>query len=157
MRLWQKIVISVVAMEILGGATGFLTAASIPNWYATLNPPTGNPPNWLFGPVWSLLYAMIGTSFALIWHRADPGDTKNAALRTFFLQLLLNLAWTPVFFGLHQIGVALFIILALLAAIIVTITHFRRIDHTAALLMLPYSLWVSYASYLNAGYWVFNR
>ena len=84
-------------------------------WYPTIRKPRWTPPNWLFGPVWSALYAMMGTGFALIWHRAVPGPAKKSALTWFVIQLVLNLAWTPVFFGAHQMLAALVIIVSLLA------------------------------------------
>lgn len=157
MPLWLKILICIIAAEILGGLGGFLTASSIGTWYADLNRPPGTPPNWVFGPVWTALYAMMGTAFALAWHRGDPGPDKKSALTWFGIQLVLNLVWTPAFFGLHQMLVALVIILALLVAIVITIRKFRPISQPAAWLLVPYAFWVSYATWLNAGYWWLNR
>lgn len=157
MPLWLKIVLCIIAAEILGGLGGFLTATSIDTWYADLNKPPGNPPNWLFGPVWSVLYAMMGTAFALVWHRADPGPEMKSALTWFVIQLVLNLAWTPVFFGAHQMLAALVIIVSLLGAILITIRKFRPISQLAGWLLVPYTLWVSYATWLNLGYWWLNR
>lgn len=156
MPLWLKIVISIIAMEVLGGLGAFVTTSQIPTWYATLEKPPGTPPNWLFGPVWTALYAMMGVAFALVWHRPRETPGRACALRWFFIQLGLNLVWTPVFFGLHQIEAALVIIVMLWAAIAVSIRSFSPLHKTAALLLLPYLLWVSYATYLNAGYAVLN-
>jgi tryptophan-rich sensory protein len=155
--LWARIVICVLGVEALGIASGWLTAASIPTWYATLERPPGNPPNWVFGPVWTVLYAMIGTAWALICHQRKEVPGRSPALAWFAGQLALNLAWTPVFFGAHRLGAALVVIVALLVAIGVTIFKFRRLDRLAALLLVPYFCWVAYASYLNAGYFVLNR
>lgn len=157
MKLWQKIVLCVVVIEILGSASGLLTASSIRGWFSTLEKPLGNPPNWVFGPVWAVLYAMMGSSLALIWHRAGPGPDRRKALTLFFSQVALNLAWTPVFFGAHQIAMALIVIATLALGILLTILAFRRIDRTASLLLVPYLIWVCYATYLNSGFWLLNR
>ena len=157
MKLWQKILLCIVAAELLGGLGGLLTSSSIKDWYATLTKPPGTPPNWLFGPVWTILYAMMGISFALVWHRGEKGPQKKKAFRKGEAQLLGNLAWTPLFFGAHLIGAALIIISLLLVGIVATIIAFRPIDRTASLLLVPYLVWVSYATYLNAGYWFLNR
>lgn len=157
MPLWLKIILSVIVVETLGGLGAIVTTGSIDNWYADLIKPPGTPPNSLFGPVWTALYAMIGISFALAWNRATPGPEKKSALTWFAIQFILNLVWTPVFFGFHYMLVALFIIIALLVTIIITISKFRPIDRVAAFLLIPYAIWVSYATYLNAGYWWLNR
>lgn len=157
MRLWLKIVICVLVVEFLGITSGLLTASSIPTWFASLERPPGNPPNWVFGPVWTLLYGMIGAAWALIWHLGNENPGRTSALAWFAVQLALNLVWTPIFFGGHQIAAALAVILALLVAIGVTINRFRRLDRLAAVLLAPYFCWVAYATYLNAGYLVLNR
>lgn len=157
MPFWLKAVLCIVSMEILGGLGGYLTATSIGSWYAALERPPGTPPNAVFGPVWTILYAFMGISLALIWHRAPAGSAKRRALAVFVLQLLLNLAWTPLFFGLHLVAVALADILLLLAAVALTIAWFRPLDRTAAWLLVPYAAWIGYASYLNAGFLVLNR
>lgn len=157
MPLWLRILLSVVVVEILGNASGLITLGAIGGWYETLTRPPGTPPNAVFGPVWSILYAMIGVSLALLWHRAPAGPEKNAALIRFAIQFALNLAWTPLFFGAHQLGLALLVILALLIAIAETIRRFLPLDRLAGGLLLPYLLWVAYAGYLNAGFWWLNR
>jgi benzodiazapine receptor len=157
MPFWIKIVLSIVAVEVLGGLGAAITSDQIPGWYENLQRPPGTPPNWLFGPVWISLYAMIGAAFAIIWHRAEPGAVQRAAMIWFTVQLVLNLAWTPVFFGMHQMLVALVVIVGLWVVIAVTIAQFRRLNPVAAMLLTPYLLWVSYATYLNGGYWFLNR
>jgi benzodiazapine receptor len=157
MPLWVKIVLSVVVVEILGGLGGFITASSIGSWYAALERPPGTPSNAVFGPVWTVLYALLGIAFALIWHRAPAGPAKRRALTAFFIQFALNLAWTPVFFGAHQLAAALGVIVLLIIAIGITIVRFRPLDRVAAGLLVPYLLWVCYATYLNAGFVVLNR
>lgn len=155
--IWAKVILAIVCMEILGGLGAAVTREQIMTWYAALNKPPGTPPNWIFGPVWATLYALIGIAFALVWHHAPSGPAKRTAMIIFAVQLVLNLTWSPVYFGMHQMGWALLIIACLWVAIIVTILHFRRLYSLSGLLLLPYLLWVSYASYLNAGYWWLNR
>ena len=156
MKLWLKILLCILVVNLLGGVGAFFTMDSLNDWYASLAKPPGVPPNSVFGPVWTVLYAMMGTSFALVWHRVPSGPSKRAALRTFLAQFLLNLAWTPLFFGAHLTGVALVVIVALWIMILLTILKFRSLDRLAALLLVPYLIWVSYATYLNAGYLVLN-
>lgn len=151
-----KITLCALTMLLLGGLGGFVTSGSIPNWYATLSHPPGKPPNWVFGPVWTILYLMIGTSFALIWHHHPDQLGKTRPTFLFSLQLILNLVWTPIFFGAHQIETALVIIILLWIAILLTILQFRKFSKPAAFLLVPYLVWVSYATYLNAGYAVLN-
>ena len=141
-------------MLILGGLGSVVTSSSIASWYATLDRPPGTPPNWLFGPVWSVLYILIGVSFALVWHRGMLG--KNRLTFLFFGQLILNLGWSPVFFGAHQITLALVVILLMWVFIVLTIRAFAQVSMPAAWLLIPYLIWVSYATYLNAGYAYLN-
>lgn len=115
-------------------------------WYATLNKPSFNPPGWVFGPVWTALYTMMGVSAWLVWRRGNA----RGALALWLLQLSFNAAWTPVFFGLHWMGVALAVIIAMWLAILATMLAFRRHSRPATLLLAPYLLWVGFATVLNA-------
>jgi len=151
-----KIILCIIVMEILGGLGAFLTSSSIPSWYSTLTRPPGTPPNWLFGPVWTTLYAMIGISFALVWHRSPESIGKTKPTSLFFTQLGLNLLWTPVFFGAQHPEAALLVIVALWIFIFLTIREFKKITLASGYLLVPYLLWVSYATYLNAGYAILN-
>lgn len=151
-----KLLLCVIVVMVLGAAGGFLTAGAIPGWYATLEKPPGTPPNPVFGPVWTVLYLMIGISLARVWHFATPGPRKRGALVRFFIQMGLNLAWTPLFFGAHLVAVALATIVALWVMILLTILSFKPLDRPAAWLLLPYLAWVSYATYLNAGFLILN-
>lgn len=157
MPFWTKIILSIVIVEALGGLGAAITSDQIPGWYASLQKPPGTPPNWVFGPVWISLYAMMGAAFAIIWHKADSGSAKRTGMIWFGVQLILNLAWTPVFFGMHQMMAALLVIVCLLIAIVVTIGKFHRLNRIASALLIPYLVWVSYATYLNGGYWFLNR
>lgn len=121
-------------------------------WYLSLTAPPGTPPSWLFAPIWTVLYLLMGVAAWLVW--CQPGHRR--ALLLWGWQLLLNAIWNPVFFGLHAPGAALAIILALVMLLGVTIVAFARVSRPAALLLLPYFAWACYASYLNAGFWWLN-
>ena len=124
-------------------------------WFDALEKPSWNPPGWVFGPVWTVLYAMIGTSGWLVW-KAHGTDAIRWALVLWLVQLLLNAAWSPVFFGLHRPGTALIIIVTMWFAIAATIGAFWPLQRTAALLLLPYLAWVTFATALNASIWQLN-
>ncbi len=136
-------------------SAGVFTASSVQGWFASLIRPPAAPPNWLFAPVWTVLYFMIGVSAWRIW-RTDRPDSYRA-LRLWGWQLLLNALWSPAFFGLRSPGLALVVILALLPIVVLTIGRFIRIDRTAALLLMPYLVWGAYAAYLTAGFFVLNN
>ena len=125
-------------------------------WYAALNKPSWNPPGWLFGPVWSALYAMMAVSAWLVWKRGGF-RIHLAPLRVFLVQLVLNACWSPLFFGLKRPGLAFFEIIVLWMAIIATAVAFSRVNRTAALLLVPYLAWVTFAAALNFALWQMNR
>lgn len=142
---------------LVWGASGAATTSSVRGWYLTLARPPGTPPNWLFGPVWTVLYLTIGVSAWLVWRRIDVGlERKRAALRVWGWQLLLNAAWAPAFFGLRSTAWGLMVIVPLLGAILLTIRRFLPLQRWAALLLVPYAVWISYATYLNAALWWLN-
>jgi len=146
-----------VAICFLAAAIGsWFTADSVNSWYPTLLKPAGTPPAWVFGPVWSTLYFLMGTAAWLVF-RQRSATSVTAALALFYGQLALNVAWSFVFFGLRQPGLALLDIVALLAAIIATMTNFAPVSRLAVWLMTPYLGWVLYATYLNFGIWHLNR
>ncbi len=144
---------SILVPLSLGALGGLLTDSS---WYAELQRPWFAPPGWIFGPVWTVLYACMGTAAWLVWRSAGWPRAKSA-LTWYAVQLALNAAWTPIFFGLRQVAWAFAEILALLAAIVVTIVTFHRLDRRAAALLVPYVLWVAFAAVLNASLWLLNR
>ncbi len=125
-------------------------------WYASLNKPAWTPPNWLFGPVWTLLYAMIAVAGWLVWKEAGFAGAR-LALTVFALQLVLNASWSWVFFGLRRPDLALVVIVALEVTILALIVLFRAISPLAGLLLVPYALWVAFATALNAAIWQLNR
>ena len=121
-------------------------------WYATLEKPSWNPPAWIFGPVWTALYLMMALAAWLVWRRVGWGWP----LALYLVQLVLNAAWTPIFFGAHQLGWALVEILFLWLAILLTLRAFLPVDRLAGLLLVPYLAWVSFASFLNFTLWRLN-
>jgi tryptophan-rich sensory protein len=123
------------------------------NWYAELNKPAWNPPSWVFGPVWTLLYLLMATAAWRVW-RCIGLRSRPVAL--YFVQLALNAAWTPVFFGARAIGTALIVLLVLFAAIVATLDAFRRVDRAAAWLLAPYLAWSGFATFLNFTLWRLN-
>jgi translocator protein len=124
-------------------------------WYAGLNKPSWNPPSWVFGPVWTTLYTCMAVAAWLVW-RQGGWKKQRLALTAYVIQLVLNAAWTPIFFGLQQPGWALVEILFLLAAILITVRFFAQATRCAAGLLLPYAAWVAFASFLNFTLWRMN-
>ncbi len=140
------------AVSALGG---WVTAGSVGTWYQALAKPPFNPPDWIFGPVWTALYVMIAIAGWRLWRRG-PGQEVRLALTVYAVQLALNLAWSFVFFGARLIGAALAEIVVLLAAILATTVLFWRIDRVAGILLVPYAAWVGFATVLNAALWLLN-
>jgi tryptophan-rich sensory protein len=140
------------AVAAVGGA---VTATSVGTWYAGLVKPPFNPPDWVFGPVWTVLYLMIAVAGWRVWRRRGGGGAR-LALGAWGLQLALNLGWSLVFFGARTIGLALVEIVLLLATIVFTATLFWRIDLLAGALIAPYAVWVGFATVLNAALWWLN-
>ncbi|MEY3738891.1 MAG: hypothetical protein RL544_1669 [Bacteroidota bacterium] len=150
-----KAVLSISLCFVIGSSGGLITINEIPGWYAALQKPSFNPPNWLFGPVWTALYIMMGVAFYLVW-RTPPSAARKKALRAFLVQFALNCAWTPVFFALHQLGAALVVIVLMWTAILRTIFLFAPFSKTGSWLLVPYISWVSFATLLNAAIWWLN-
>lgn len=146
-----------VGVSLLAGAIGSaFTASSVSLWYPTLVKPALNPPAWLFGPVWTALYVLMGIAAYLVWRQGrERGDVKDA-LKIFSLQLVLNVTWSVLFFGLLNPLLALVGIMLLWCAILWTIVAFSHIACPAAWLLAPYLAWVTFATYLNAAIWVLN-
>ena len=156
------------------------TVSAIPAWYTTLARPTINPPNWIFAPVWTILYVLMGISLFLVWQKNWKVSNfilvsrrkawnkwsekfwmgnwqKQNVIAIFAVQLALNVLWSYIFFGRHQIGLAFFEILALWFAILYTIVNFYRISKPAAYLLIPYVVWVTFAGFLNYSLWILNK
>lgn len=143
---------------LVGISNAAVTAGSAQGWYAGLRHPPGTPPNWLFGPVWTLLYLLLGVAAWLVWRRIDVGaDRKRAALRAWGWALAANALWSPVFFGLHRPDFSLMVIVLMLGTAALALRRFRPLQPLGAALLLPYLAWTGYAAYLNAGVWWLNR
>lgn len=139
----------ILVCQLAGASGAILTDAS---WYLALDRPSWAPPGWVFGPVWITLYTVMGVAAWLVWRSDAP--SRRSALAWFAVQLVLNAAWTPVFFGARSIGGGLIIIISLVVAIIATIAAYRLVSRVAAVLMLPYLAWVGFATALNAAVWL---
>lgn len=133
-----------------------VTRPEIPTWYAELDKPVWTPPPIVFPIVWTVLYILMAISLWRLWDRVVPSSARATAIGWFLTQLVLNAAWSPVFFGWHQVGWALVIIVSLLIAIAITMITASRVDRSAAWLLLPYLVWVGYATTLNAGVMAMN-
>lgn len=153
---WLLLVFWLVLCFSVAGASGSWTAREIPTWYRTLIRPSIAPPNWVFGPVWTLLYTLMAIAAWRVTLEA-PSPARTTALVLFAIQLALNFAWSAIFFRLHQIGWAFAEVLVLWATILSTALSFTRVSTPAAWLMAPYLAWVSFASILNAAFWQLNK
>jgi len=153
-----SLALAVLAVELVGASGAVFTARGLASWYGTLQRPALAPPNWVFGPVWTTLFALMGVAVWLVWRRLDspPDRRARAALAVFAIHFVANLAWSAAFFGLQSVDLGLAVILVLLALILLTIRAFDRVDRRAALLLVPYLLWVCFAAYLNYRFWVLN-
>ena len=151
------ILVFVLVCELAGVIGSFFTAPSVPGWYVGLAKPPFNPPGWIFAPVWTILYAMMGLSAYLIYEKGPRRSEVRKALAVFAGQLLLNTLWSIVFFGAHMILGAAVLIVVLWVMIVATIWLFSRISKAAAYLLVLYILWVSFATVLNISLYVLNR
>lgn len=149
------LILAILICEGAGILGSIFTVSSIPTWYATLVKPSFSPPNWIFGPVWTILYVLMGISLYLVW--VSKTKSKQYAVRLFFIQLVLNAIWSIIFFGLKSPGLAFLEIIALWITIVLTIKAFRKISTPASYLLYPYVAWASFASILNFSIWILNR
>lgn len=152
-----KCIASIAVCEFIGIISVPFTIASIPTWYATLNKPPFSPPNWIFGPVWTTLYLMMGVSLYLVWMKGLKNKKGKVALLFFAVQLLFNFLWSLLFFGAHSPLLALIDIFLLLYTIVIVMVKFNKISKPASYLLLPYLLWVSFATLLNFSIVILNR
>ena len=152
-----KIGIAIVTCELVGIIGAFFTMDAIQNWYLTLNKPFFSPPNWIFGPVWTILYAMMGIAAFLIYEKGFKKQEVKTALYFFAAQLFVNFWWSIIFFGMRNPILALVDIVIMWVLIITCIIKFKPLSKTAAYLLIPYILWVSFASVLNGAIWWLNR
>lgn len=152
-----RLVVAVALCELAGIIGSLFTTPSIPGWYAGLIKPSFNPPNWVFAPVWTTLYALMGIAAWLVYEKRRAGIDVKRALSVFAAQLIVNVLWSIMFFGAHQILGAFVLIVALWILIAATIQLFWKVVKPAALLLVPYILWVSFAAALNATLYALNR
>ncbi len=153
---WMSWIVFVAITFGAAAVGGWFTGSSVRTWYPGLLKPVGTPPSWVFGPVWSILYLLMATAAWLVWQERHYHNVW-LPLGLFFGQLLLNAAWSLIFFGLQRPGLALVEILILLMAIVLTAISFSEYSGYAFWLMAPYAMWVGYATYLNLGLWRLNR
>jgi len=158
----RSLVVEIAALALfvalclgIGALGAAVTATSVKTWYAALAKPSFNPPNAVFGPVWTALYVMMAIAAWRVWRKADR-DTARGPLTLFAFQLALNLGWSVAFFGLERIGPAVAVILVLELAVVATALAFRPIDKIAAWLLVPYVAWVGFATILNIAIWRLN-
>jgi benzodiazapine receptor len=151
-----KLIISIVICQLAGFIGSFATRSSVATWFRTLEKPSFNPPPQVFAPVWITLYVLMGISFFLIWKKGTGNADIKYAMTIFIVQLVLNSLWSLVFFGLHSISGGMIVIIILWFLILTTIFSFYKISQPAAYLLIPYILWVSFASILNFAIWKLN-
>ena len=151
-----KLIIAVAIPLVVGGTSGFFTVTGVESWYQAINKPSWNPPNWVFGPVWTSLYILMGVALFLVWKADTSAELKKIAVGLFAIQLLLNCCWSFIFFYLQQPGWAVVELAALWLFILLTIFAFAQVNKTAAWLLVPYISWVSFAGILNYTIWKLN-
>lgn len=149
-----KLLGCIVLAEVAGGIGAIFTTPAIGSWYVTLTKPGFNPPNYLFAPVWTALFALMGVGLYLVW-QAKSKEKKSAYI-VFSIQLVLNILWSVIFFGLKQTGLAFIEIVALWIVILLNIIYFWRVNRWAGIVLLPYIMWVSFASILNYSLYSLN-
>ncbi len=150
---WLKLIASILLCQLAGAIGSLATFSNITGWYLALNKPFFTPPNWVFGPVWIILYTLMGIALYLIW---QSKASKRPALQVFGFQLFLNALWSLVFFGAHEMLGGLIVIVLLWLAILWTMVKFWKMDKRAGWLLVPYIVWVTIATALNAGVWLLN-
>ncbi|MDD5127722.1 MAG: tryptophan-rich sensory protein [Dehalococcoidales bacterium] len=151
-----KLVTSIIICEGAGLIGSVFTTPAITTWYAVLNKPPLTPPNWLFAPVWLILYLLIAIAAFLVWREGLDNEQVRGSLITFVVQLALNILWSAVFFGLKSPLWGVVVIAVLWVAILLTMLAFMKVSRTASWLMLPYLIWTSFAAYLTVGVWLLN-
>lgn len=157
MPKYLKLIGLILLCELVGIVGSVYTISAIPTWYLGLNKPFFSPPNYLFGPVWTTLYALMGISIFRILELKKKNKKVNEAANLFWIQLFLNGIWTPIFFGSRQLLLALIVIMFMWLYILKTIKAFAKIDKLSAYILYPYLAWVSFAMILNFSIWFLNR
>lgn len=151
-----RLIVSILIPLVIGSVGSIVTISQIPTWYSALSKPSWAPPNWLFGPVWTTLYILMGIALFLVWREGLNRSDVRFAILIFAVQLVLNLLWSIVFFTYHSLFGSFIVIMILWIAILANIIAFSIISRTAGLLLVPYIVWVSIASYLNYSVYLLN-
>jgi tryptophan-rich sensory protein len=152
-----RLVVSIVICQLAGVIGSVFTAESVSTWYVTLSKPVFTPPSWLFAPVWISLYALMGIALFLVWRKVGEVAGGGAAVAIFLVQLVLNASWSAAFFGARSPLAGLIVIVVLLIAILLTVMRFFKVSAAAGILLVPYLVWVSFATVLNASLYILNR
>ena len=152
----MKLFISILIPLLVGAVSGVFTTSAVKGWYALANKPWFNPPNWIFAPVWTTLYVLMGIALFLVWRSEADKAIKQTAIILFAVQLALNFCWSFIFFKMQQPGWAFAEIILMWLMILLTILWFGKISSVAAWLLVPYICWVSFASVLNYSIWKLN-
>ena len=150
-----RLIASILLCQVAGFLGALFTTPAIPTWYKTLNKPFFTPPNWIFSLVWISLFLLMGISLFMVWRRQDHPKFKTALI-FFFVQLILNILWSVAFFGLKSPLLGLIDIILLWIAILLTILNFLKVSKIGGLLLVPYLIWVSFATLLNFFLWILN-
>jgi tryptophan-rich sensory protein len=153
---WLKLIISLAVCQLAAFIGSLFNISAIPTWYVTLNKPFFNPPNWVFAPVWTALYIMMGLALYLVWEKGYSKKDVKLGAKMFAVQLALNTLWSALFFGIKDLLLAFVEIIALWLAIALTMCYFRKVSKKAFWLMVPYLAWVSFAALLNLTIWLIN-
>ena len=151
-----KLAVSIILCQLAGFLGSFFATPAIPTWYQTLHKPFFTPPNWIFGPTWISLFLLMGISLFLVWRRQDHPKVKTALI-FFFVLLIINILWSVAFFGLRSPLLGLIDIVLLWITILFAIWNFFKVSKFAGILLIPYLLWVSFATVLNFSLWILNR
>ena len=153
---WIKLIASLAVCQLAAFIGSLFNIAAIPTWYTTINKPFFNPPNWVFAPVWTTLFILMGMALYLVWEKGYSKKEVKLGVNMFLVQLSLNVLWSALFFGIRDILLAFVEIIALWIAIALTMCHFKKVSKKAFWLMVPYLAWVSFAAVLNLAIWLIN-
>jgi tryptophan-rich sensory protein len=156
MRKPIRLIVAILLPVLVGAISGFFTASSVKTWYVTLNKPSFNPPSYVFAPVWTTLYILMGIAFYLVWVSVTDKAQQRKAMAVYFIQLFLNFCWSFIFFYKQRPDLAFIEIVFLWISIVATLVLFYRISKPAGWLLVPYLFWVSFASALNYAIWQLN-
>jgi tryptophan-rich sensory protein len=151
-----KLIVSLAVCQAAGLIGSIFNIEAIPTWYTTINKPFFNPPNWIFAPVWTALFILMGIAIYLVWNKGYKNKDVKLGVNMFAVQLSLNILWSAIFFGIKDLALAFVEIIALWIAIALTMCHFKKVSKKAFWMMLPYLAWVSFAAVLNLSIWLLN-